>query len=161
MPAVRLREIASLLVTLLMSAAASAATTCHIATGQLTFGTYHVSDPLPRDTHTTLQLSCTREGGPQHIAVSVALGPGGSGSIGQRALRQVGGTEQLPYQLFRDAARTAVWGDTPGVDTWEQTVSIPNKASQALSLTVFGRIPARQDPAPGLYTDQIIVSVTP
>lgn len=161
MPAARTPEVMALLLGLLAAPAALAQTECRLAAGPLAFGAYNVFDPLPRDTHATLQLSCTRHGGPQHLVVSVAIGPGGGGSTAQRALRRTGGPERLAYQLFRDATRTAVWGDTPGLDTLQQPVSVPNNNRVDLDLTLFARIPAGQDATPGLYSDTLTVSVTP
>ena len=66
-------------------------------------------------------------------------------------------SEPLVYNLFRDAARTAVWGDgSPGTEH-EIVANPPNKTP--LALTIFGRIPAAQDVSAGAYADTVVVGV--
>lgn len=141
--------------------AGRAATTCTVATTTLAFGPYDVFNGSPRDTQADVVVTCTRNGGPPSTTVTVALGPSTtSGAIATRRMRRVAGVDLLDYNLYRDAARLGVWGQTSGVDTVAKTVSVPNKASANVSFTVFGRIPAGQDPTVGTYTDSLLVTIS-
>ena len=64
------------------------------------------------------------------------------------------GSETISYQLYRDAARTLVWGNTLNTDTKGGT-----GAGTTQNHDVFGRVPAQTTPSPGTYTDTIVVTV--
>jgi spore coat protein U-like protein len=66
-----------------------------------------------------------------------------------------GGTNFVDYELYADAARTDVWGETVGVDT-ETDVG----TGSAVTYTVYGRVPVQATPAPGNYTDTVTIEVT-
>jgi spore coat protein U-like protein len=70
----------------------------------------------------------------------------------------VNGTDRLFYNLYRDAARTTIWGDgTNGT----QSYFIGNPANnQDISVAIFGRIPASQNVKVGAYTDTITVTLS-
>ncbi len=65
------------------------------------------------------------------------------------------GGATIGYTLYRDAARTQLWGTTTGADTFAGT-----GAGVAQSVTVYGRVPAQATPAPGVYADTVNVTVT-
>lgn len=145
----------------LLPAAASATTTCSLAIGNVVFGVYDVFSPASLDTSATLIVTCNRAGGPQHVNVGIAIGPGvHGGSSASRKMKTSGG-DLLGYNLFRDAGRTAIWGQVPGLDTFTQMLAVPNHSSAQATVTIFGRIPAGQDVAKGSYSDSIVVTVTP
>lgn len=138
------------------------ATTCSLAAGNVAFGGYDVFSPVSLDSTGALVVTCSRIGGPPNSTVSIAIGPSTtSGSIVNRRMQMPGGTDFLGYNLFRDAARTSVWGNTAGVDTFVQTITVPNKGSTQMSATIFGRIPAGQDVRMGIYSDTVVVTVSP
>ncbi|NNC64112.1 MAG: spore coat protein U domain-containing protein [Gammaproteobacteria bacterium] len=62
------------------------------------------------------------------------------------------------YNLYSNPARTLVWGDGTGGSL---TVfrSKPRPGRQNFSLPVYGRIPPTQSVSPGLYSDDIIVTI--
>ena len=141
--------------------AGSAATTCTIASGTLAFAPYDVFNGTPLDTQANVVVTCTRNGGPPSTTVTLALGPSTtSGAIATRRLRRTAGTDLLDYNVYRDAARLGVWGQTSGVDTVAQTLSVPNKSSANVSFTLFGRIPAGQDPSAGSYSDSLLMTIS-
>ena len=145
----------------LLSGAGGAATICSLATGNVAFGIYDVFNPRSLDTNSAVLITCTRDGGPQTINVSVSIGPGeNSSSTASRKMRAPGG-DLLDYNLFQNAGMTSVWGQNSGVDAVTQTLRIPNKSSVQLSLMIFGRIPAGQDVMKGTYADNTVVTLTP
>ena len=84
--------------------------------------------------------------------LSFALDGGGSGNINARQMSS--GSGRLNYQIYRNAARNAVWGT--GADA--QGVMLIGTQSGATS--VYGRIPASQIVADGTYTDVVNITLT-
>lgn len=86
-------------------------------------------------------------------AYSVQLDPGknADGAGGRRMKAATGGL--VGYGLFRDTARTVAWGSGGQAVTGTGTGS-------AQQLTVYGRVPAQATPAPGTYSDTVVVTVT-
>ncbi|MGV8931752.1 MAG: spore coat U domain-containing protein [Luteimonas sp.] len=61
----------------------------------------------------------------------------------------------VSYELYRTPARNLRWGNTLNTDTLQGTGT-----GSAQTLTVYGRVPASQTPAPGAYGDTITVTIT-
>jgi len=139
-----------------------AQTTCRfVSTPGAAFGAYDDSSAAPTDTAVSVVVSCTRVGGPATADVVLSLGPSAnSGQIANRAMRQ--GANTLSYNLFRDASRSAVWGQTAGADTMTMRfTSIPNNGSQNGTFVIYGRIPALQNVGAGLYGDSLPLTLLP
>lgn len=160
MPANLTARAAALMALSLVCGAAGAATACSLATSPVMFGHYDVFTSASLDTSATVLLTCHRIGGPQHTSVTIAIGPGAHGNVPSRKMRSNGG-DLLGYNLFRDAGRTAVWGQAAGLDAVTQTLAVPNNSSAQLSVTIFGRMPPGQDVPTGSYADHVTVTVTP
>jgi spore coat protein U-like protein len=103
------------------------------------------------DQTTTLNVECSQTT-PYNVGLNAGTTAGGT-----TATRKLtaGGAQTIDYALYRDAARTQLWGDTIGTDT---LTSVGTGASQ--NITVYGRAPAQTTPAPGVYTDTVTVTVT-
>ena len=102
------------------------------------------------DQTSTLQVQCTNAT-PYNIGLDVGLGAGAT--VASRKMTNGGST--INYTLYRDGARSLVWGNTVGTDTVAGT---GNGAGQ--TYTVYGRVPAQTTPAAALYSDTITVTVT-
>ena len=152
---------ATLMALSLLCGAASAATTCSLATGNAVFGSYDVFSPGSLDTSTTVVITCSRSGGPQNITIDMAIGPGSYGGTTFNRKMKTNGGDLLRYNLFKDAGKTAIWGQVSGLDTFTQTLAVPNKSSAQLTATIYGSIPAGQDVSKGLYSDSVVITVTP
>jgi spore coat protein U-like protein len=126
---------------------------CIISAAPLAFSNY---DPLvdhettPRDATGSVTIRCTKGSNPT-VALDLGLTPAGS----TRRMSN-GGTEFLNYELYKEAARTNVWGASGGavVNPGASTSLAPR------TLTVFGRIAAAQDVATGNYSDTVVATVT-
>jgi spore coat protein U-like protein len=97
-----------------------------------------------------LTVTCTPT-----TSYTVALNGGTTGS--PPASRKMSkGSETVTYGLYKDAARSQVWGDagTPG-----STVS-GTGTGLVQTLSVYGRVPPQATPSPGTYSDTVIVTVT-
>lgn len=124
-------------------------TACKLQTTNLTFGLVNFRSGQV-DATTTMALSC----GPA-VAYSVAI-DNGQNYNGQR--RMYGGTFfgfplYLPYQLYRNAARTQAWGATAGT-----TQNGTTPANGKVTLTVYGRLPNNFVLA-RVYIDTVTVTV--
>lgn len=126
---------------------------CTISATAVNFGTYNVFAASPLNAVGTITYRC---GAPDRN-VSITLSTGGSGSYAARQLRPASGTDRLDYNLYRNAARTQIWGDGTGGTSYFFIANPPN--NQNINLTVYGRIPASQDVTVGNYTDTVIVTI--
>jgi spore coat protein U-like protein len=139
-----------------------AAAVCRLlAPGGIAFGSYDLLATAPRDSQMTLAVRCEGQGTAQNVTLSVRIDGGGSGApVQARRMLHTGGTgDTLAYGLFRDAARSAVWGVTEGVDTVGALLAVPAVGAVSFQFTVFGRIPARQDARVGSYADAVQLTV--
>lgn len=124
-------------------------TSCRLNTEPLTFGSVNLFSGQV-DATTTILLSC----GPA-VAYSIAI-DNGQYFNGQR--RMYGGVWAgfqlyVPYEIYRNAARTQVWGSAPA-----NQVTGVTPVSGDVTLTAYGRVPnsivlARP------YTDRVTVTV--
>jgi spore coat protein U-like protein len=117
---------------------------CTIGAGTLAFGSY---DPVgahavtPLDAQGTIQIACSRD-----AAWSVGLG---LGSFAAGTTRQMAsGPQRLRYELYQDAARTAVWSTT-------STVGGVAPSWNPIVLNVHGRVFAGQAVPAGPYADTV------
>jgi spore coat protein U-like protein len=129
---------------------------CTISATGVAFGVYNPLSSSPADAVGTITISCTRMSGPGHYAIS--LGAGASGSYAGRAMRS--GQSTLPYQLYTDAAHTAIWGDGSGGS--EVVVDVDNISERGGTSTypIYGRTPPRRPVGPGIYDDVILMTVS-
>jgi spore coat protein U-like protein len=130
---------------------------CSVSATTLAFGSYDPLSNTPTDSTATVTVDCILV-----VAIAgsfdVALSTGSSGSFSQRKLS--GGTsDTLNYNLYTNASRTTVWGDGSGGSSIMSPTFTALLAVNRV-LTVYGRIPARQNVASGPYNDTITVTVT-
>lgn len=151
------------LAALLAGSDARAAADCTASTAAVAFGTYDPLATAADDSTGRVTVVCTYvSGGTSQVGFTVALSAGGSGSYAQRRLRA--GTPVLNYNLYTDTARSRIWGNGSNgtsVASGSFTIGpgVGNRRREA-AYTVYGRIPALQDVAPGSYADTITVTLT-
>lgn len=97
-----------------------------------------------------LNVNCT-PGTDYDIALDEGLNAAGGG-ISARAMAN--GADLVPYQLYQDAARSVVWGNTLNTDTLAGTGT-----GTVQALPVYGRVPSAGFPA-ATYTDTVTATVT-
>lgn len=132
---------------------ATVADSCTVAATDLVFGAY---DPNAGDLDGTSTITATCTAGTEYD-IGLDTGNNGASASGTtRAMVDGGGTVYLEYELYQDAAHSAIWGNTPGTDT----VNNPDAAGGATEHTVYGRIPAGQFVSADSYTDTINVTIT-
>jgi spore coat protein U-like protein len=123
---------------------------CTISTTSVNFGSYDVFAGTPTDTTGTVSFTCSG-----NADVTITLSKGASSSYNPRTLN--GGADTLNYNLYKDAARTTVWGDGTGSTSTHTQTNVPNNTAQ--NLTIYGRIPASQDVRAGTYNDSVTVTI--
>jgi spore coat protein U-like protein len=135
-----------------LAVSATVSKTCLVSNGTLAFGTYSPVSASPTDNTATFTVACTK-----NTAATIGLNTGSNASGSIRRLSDGGGTPSyLSYELYQDAARSAVWGNTAG--SWVANTSTSN-ATQ--TFTVYGRISALQDvPSTATYNDSVTITVT-
>jgi spore coat protein U-like protein len=144
----RLRLLAPVLALAAWSVPGAGRAQCTFATGPtaLVFGAYDPAGAAPVDSTATFSYAC-----PNSRFRATVLLDAGAGTFTQRQMTL--GADRLGYNLYQDAARTVVWGDgTPPSRTLTGT-------RRRVTYTIYGRIPAGQWVAAGVYTDTITVTL--
>lgn len=131
----------------LLPCAAASAQTCTVAVTPVNFGTYSPFDTTPLTSTGQVRVNCEGSGG---YSVALNAGANSGGSFAGRSLGN--GQSKLSYQLYSDPARTQIWGDGSG-----GSAAVPISGSG--TLTIYGRIPARQSVSAGAYGDTILVTI--
>jgi spore coat protein U-like protein len=136
--------------------------TCSASSTGVASGSYTPNQSVPADYAGQVTINCQQgalDALPMTVNYSVDLSRGASVSYSPRDL--VSGTSTLHYNLYIDATRTVVWGDTSGgtasVSGSLQLQSPLGVASA--SHTVYGRIFGGQNVVPGAYADSILLTV--
>lgn len=143
-----------------LTTAAQAAASCSISVGQLAFGVYDTLATSPTDTAGSLLVSCT-PGVSDPLTTSYTITVAGTG-VASDAVRSISqGVHRLYFQVYKDAARSMVWGNGAGAGAGVAgSVSSPSALLTATrSHTAYARLPAAQRVAPGLYTGSLLVTI--
>jgi spore coat protein U-like protein len=128
---------------------AQTANTCTISVTGVAFGNYNVFAASPVDSTGSVSFAC----GVNVRNIQVSLSRGQSSSFNPRTMTRSG--ENLTYNLYRNAARTNIWGDgTAG--TTQYTIANP---ANNTTRTIYGRIPAAQDVSAGAYADTVTATI--
>ena len=122
---------------------------CEVTASDLNFGTYTSQAGAPLQGTTLLRATCT-PGSSYNVGLNEGTSPGAT--VNQR--KMVSGAQALNYQLYSDASRSRIWGNTPGTDT---VTGVGTGLAQ--DHTVFGAVPAAQVVPAGDYADTITVRI--
>ena len=135
-----------------LSVTATVVANCRVTLTPLTFGTY---DPLGAnasgslDTVATMNMTCTR-----NARATIAMDAGRYASIAGPLRQLAAGADRVAYQIYRDAARTEVWGDAT-----DAVHFVSPGLRDAQTLTVYGRIPGGQEVPAGTYSDVVTATI--
>jgi spore coat protein U-like protein len=140
------------------------AQSCSVSSTSVAFGVYDpIGSSSPLDGSGQIAVDCV----PNNVMFTAGLSTGGSGTYFSRRL--AAGSDTLQYNLYLDAARTNVFGDgsggtqtatcITGITAYGCIGSNPSGQGRRATLPFYGRIPAGQDVAAGLYSDTIQVIV--
>jgi spore coat protein U-like protein len=126
---------------------ASAQASCTISATSVSFGNYNVFNGTADDSTGTITFRCNASS----FNISIALTKGASSTYNPRTMLKA--AEALNYNLYRNSARTTIWGDGTGGTSTYTNFNPPNNSN--VNLTVYGRIPAGQDVSAGSYSDTV------
>jgi spore coat protein U-like protein len=152
-----MKKILALLVTAttLLCAGTTRAAHCTIATTPVNFGSYDVFSFSPLDSTGSISINCSNPE-KKPLPVNITVSAGASGSFSQRQMKSTASADVLLYNLYGDPSRTRVVGDGSG-GTLTFTDSIDR--TFPWNIPLYGRVPARQNKTPGIYTDTLTATV--
>lgn len=133
-----------------LNVSATVSAVCNVTTTALDFGTVNPLTLASTD-HTgtgTVNVNCS-----SGTAYTVALGNGDNYDTTNTARQMTDGSNMLTYELYSDAGHATAWNATT-------TVAKTESDGVADALTVYGLIPAGQNPPNGAYSDTVTVTVT-
>lgn len=146
-PAAACRRARAVLAALLSAAcpAAAAAADCRVSVNLVAFGIVE----LDRQSTGTgrVVVSCD-------AATTFEIGIAGGGGDERRMIGPDGG--RLAYRLYQDAAHAVRWGDDDGSGAARAGQAT---ADAAANLTVYGVVPRQDGVPPGVYFDQLQVTL--
>jgi spore coat protein U-like protein len=122
---------------------------CEVTASDLAFGTYTAQGGTPLQGTTVLRATCT-----PGTTYNIGLNDGVAGGTIYTGRQMAAGQNKLNYQLYRDSARTNIWGNTTGTDTVQDVGT-----GLVKDHTVFGAVPAAQVVPAGDYQDTITVRI--
>lgn len=128
----------------------SPAVHCQLGVTPLDFGSYSARRPAPTDFTATLTVFChTPLAAPTPVSGSIA--PADGPSLTRRLAQPKGA---LAYQLFQDPAHRIPWAANSAIPL---RGIVARGHPLRLSVTVYGRLLARQGSAPvGQYADHLV-----
>jgi spore coat protein U-like protein len=132
-----------------VSVTATVVSNCALSTANLNFGSMSTL-ASNADTTGSITITCTNTT-PYNIGLNAGTGTGATVA----ARKMTKGAATIVYSLYKDSARSSVWGNTVGTNTAAGTGT-----GSAQTSTVFGRVPPQSVPAPGTYNDTIVVTAT-
>jgi spore coat protein U-like protein len=138
-----------------LSAGPARSQTCAVAATADAFGTYNPFSVSPVNSMATVTVTCQTL---IAVAVSYTIQLGTGGSFAARSMGGPGG--RLRYQIYRDAARTQVWGDGTSSTFTVTDGYLLSLVPVMRNYTAYGQLLALQQVAPGSYTDTVTVLVT-
>jgi spore coat protein U-like protein len=155
--------IAAAALSALMASVAQAVTivNCTASASGIAFGIYNPLSAVATASTGSLKVTCNGSGtGSANVTLTVTLSAGLSGSYATREM--FSGVNALNYNIYWSTAYNQIIGDGTG-GSFAGTAGpfvVPAGGSNFATGTLYGRIPASQDVAPGAYSDVIIVTVT-
>jgi len=130
----------------------AALTKCTVSATGESFGSYNVFATTALTTTATVTIAkCTGSG-----SGTIAMDKGSNGTLAQRQMKKVGGTDLLNYNLYTSAAYTTIWGDGTG-----GTATVSFSGNSPPTFTAFGQVPALQNVSAGTsYTDTVTITIS-
>jgi len=142
--------------TSVMSVSVRVKHSCSIDTNPMTFRAYNgavTNASSALDATATLISLCT-SGTAALITMNAGTFVGSGSDVAPVRRMTSGGGDYLVYQVYSDASRETIWGNTTSTG-----VALTGTGSTQ-TLTVYGSIPSAQMVPAGDYSDHIIVTIT-
>lgn len=124
---------------------------CTIAAADVPFGST-TTLAANIDVSANVGISCT---GANPVSISFDAGTGTGSTTAARHMNN--GTNIVNYNLYRDSARSVILGVTAGTDTIDFTSTGSGTTDTKV---VYGRVPAQAAKPNGLYTSNVVATLT-
>lgn len=135
-----------------LDSTATVTSNCAVTTTAVAFGNIDVTKNVNVDNTGGVSVTCTNGTG---WTLSADAG-GGGGTITDRRMKN--GTELLKYALYKDDARSIIFGD--GTLNNGSTITGTGTGSAQANI-IYGRVPSGQTAAKALaYSDAVTVTIT-
>lgn len=121
--------------------------TCSVTAQNLNFGSQGLLKTKV-DASTDLSVICT-----SGLPFSISLNGGLTNAVPAQR-KMTNGSNSITYGLFRDSARSQLWGSLAGL------LASGTGTGLVQRLTVYGRVPAQTTPPAGTYSDTVVMTVT-
>lgn len=132
----------------LLLAAPSYAQTCTYAATGLNFGVIGASPPPQADSTGTINVTCAGTAGTTvRVCLSIGAGSATGSTVAQRRMQLGTTATTLNFNLYKDAARTLIWGQRQTVPTYtpmQLDIPLPAGGTASASATIYGRIASGQ-----------------
>jgi len=143
--------VAGLAGAMLASDAFAQAPSCTISATSVNFGNYNVFNGTALDSTGTITYRCNATA----ANITVSLSKGLSATYNPRQMSK--SAERLSYNLYRNAARTNIWGDGTGGTAVYTRANPPDNSN--VNVVIYGRVPAGQDVSAGTFNDTISATI--
>lgn len=140
---------------------AHALTQCTATSTSLEFGEVAADNHI--DTTATVTVECNSfdliVAGPVRVRMCLHIGDGARGAGIANPRRMTNDVDELEFQIYRDSARTQVWGSSDMPDAPDplrldlEYVTVLLVGSGSTQATLYGRVPAQSGLAAGTYTN--------
>ncbi len=127
---------------------------CRVSTTSINFGSYDVFSSIASTSTGTITLSCS----PQADVTIGISNSSDSGTYFPRRMQHNSLSDTLEYNLYTSANRTQVWGD--GNHGTSDTHFLNVRNNNNTPIIIYGLIPALQNISTGVYSDQLVVTIT-
>lgn len=140
--------------------------TCNVTATGVAFGVYNPLTGADLDSTGNVNFSCSKSDAldlTTNFPYSIWLSAGNGGTYVPR--RMNAGANTMNYNLYRDAARTLIWGDgTGGSSVQAGSFTFPltvlfGSVNRSSNHAIYGRLFGDQNVAVGSYADNITVTV--
>lgn len=135
-----------------------AARNCRLTVTGINFATYIPGQATPVNATGNVHMRC--RGNPnagQSPVYVLSLSAGNSGSFSPRRMQKAPGTT-INYNVYTDPLYGTVWGNgSPGTSVIQQTFTTKQYDADH---PAYGQVDASQDPEPGYYSDNLVVTLT-
>ncbi|MDN7124529.1 spore coat protein U domain-containing protein [Pseudidiomarina sp. 1APP75-32.1] len=124
----------------------SALASCLVSAQGVSFGSYDSLASAPTESTGVVEVSCDAQ-----TSYSILLSAG-SGAYSER--KMFNAEHALSYNLYTSPTYSFIWGDGSGA-----TALVNGMTSTTQLHDIYGRVPAGQEVAVGVYSDTIMVTI--
>jgi spore coat protein U-like protein len=127
---------------------------CRVSATSINFGNYDVFSSTATSSTGTISLSCNPKA---DVSIDISNGSE-SGSYFPRRMQHSSLSDTLEYNLYTSANRTQIWGDNNHGTAHVHVTNV--KSNNTPPIIIYGLIPPLQNVSTGVYSDQLVVTIT-